>query len=85
MKAVWQKIKSYSDIKFELYNGVAKITINRPKVYNAFRPETNIQMLEAIDICKERNDIDIVVFTGEGEKAFCSGGDQNVKESTDYD
>ena len=53
MKAVWQKIKSYSDIKFELYHGVAKITINRPKVYNAFRPETNIQMLEAIDICKE--------------------------------
>ena len=54
MKAVWEKIKSYSDIKFELYNGVAKITINRPKVYNAFRPETNIQMLEAIDICRER-------------------------------
>ena len=53
MKAVWEKIKSYSDIKFELYNGVAKITINRPKVYNAFRPETNIQMLEAIDICRE--------------------------------
>ena len=63
MKAVWEKIKSYSDIKFELYNGVAKITINRPKVYNAFRPETNIQMLEAIDVCRERNDIDIVVFT----------------------
>ena len=62
MKAVWEKIKSYSDIKFELYNGVAKITINRPKVYNAFRPETNIQMLEAIDVCRERNDIDIVVF-----------------------
>jgi naphthoate synthase len=84
MKAVWEKIKSYSDIKFELYNGVAKITINRPKVYNAFRPETNIQMLEAIDICRERNDIDIVVFTGEGEKAFCSGGDQNVKGSGGY-
>ena len=84
MKAVWEKIKSYSDIKFELYNGVAKITINRPKVYNAFRPETNIQMLEAIDICRERNDIDIVVFTGEGDKAFCSGGDQNVKGSGGY-
>jgi len=84
MKAVWEKIKSYSDIKFELYNGVAKITINRPKVYNAFRPETNIQMLEAIDVCRERNDIDIVVFTGEGEKAFCSGGDQNVKGSGGY-
>ena len=70
MKTAWENIKNYSDIKFEIYNGVAKITINRPKVYNAFRPETNIQMLEAIDICRERNDIDIVVFTGEGDKGF---------------
>ena len=84
MKTAWKNIKNYSDIKFEIYNGVAKITINRPKVYNAFRPETNIQMLEAIDICRERNDIDIVVFTGEGDKAFCSGGDQNVKGSGGY-
>jgi len=84
MKIVWENIKVYSDIKFELYNGVAKITINRPKVYNAFRPETNMQMLEAIDICRERNDIDVVVFTGEGDKAFCSGGDQNVKGSGGY-
>ena len=84
MKVVWENIKTYSDIKFELYRGVAKITINRPSVYNAFRPETNMQMLEAIDICRERNDIDIVVFTGEGDKAFCSGGDQNVKGSGGY-
>ena len=84
MKAVWEKIKDYSDIKFELYNGVAKITINRPKVYNAFRPETNKQMLEAIDVSRERNDIDIVVFTGEGDNAFCSGGDQNVIGSGGY-
>ena len=62
MKIKWNSIKKYSDIKFEFYNGVAKITINRPKVYNAFRPETNIQMLEAIDVCRERNDIDIVIF-----------------------
>ena len=48
----WDNIKKYSDIKFELYNRVAKITINRPKVYNAFRPETNIEMLDAIEICK---------------------------------
>ena len=57
MNIKWDNIKEYSDIKFEFYNGVAKITINRPKLYNAFRPETNIQMLEAIDICKERSDI----------------------------
>ena len=78
-KIKWKNLVDYSDIKFELYKGVAKITINRPEVYNAFRPETNIQMLEAMDTCRERNDIDVVVFTGAGDKAFCSGGDQNVK------
>lgn len=75
----WESLAKYSDIKFELFQGVAKITINRPEVHNAFRPETNIQMLEAMDVCRERTDIDVVVFTGAGEKAFCSGGDQNVK------
>ncbi|MFZ9056648.1 MAG: enoyl-CoA hydratase-related protein, partial [Flavobacteriaceae bacterium] len=79
MKREWKSLANYSDIKFELCNGVAKITINRKQVYNAFRPETNSQMLEAMDVCRERNDIDLVVFTGAGEKAFCSGGDQNVK------
>ncbi|MEE3020152.1 MAG: enoyl-CoA hydratase-related protein, partial [Bacteroidota bacterium] len=54
MKVVWKSIKTYSDILFEHYNGVAKITINRPEVYNAFRPETNTQMLDAIEICRER-------------------------------
>jgi naphthoate synthase len=76
---VWEPLKEYSDILFEIYKGIAKITINRPDVYNAFRPETNNQMLEAMDICRERNDIDVIVFTGMGDKAFCSGGDQNVK------
>ena len=79
MKPVWNPIEIYTDILFEIYNGVAKITINRPKVYNAFRPETNKQMLDAIEICRERDDLDIVLFTGIGDKAFCSGGDQNVK------
>ena len=76
---VWESLADFSDIKFELHEGVAKITINRPKVYNAFRPETNKQMIEAMEVCRERNDIDVVVFTGAGDKAFCSGGDQNVK------
>ena len=76
---VWETITEYSDILFEFHKGIAKITINRPEVYNAFRPETNNQMLEAMDVCRERNDIDIIVFTGMGDKAFCSGGDQNVK------
>jgi naphthoate synthase len=75
----WQTIKEYSDILFEYWEGIAKVTINRPKVYNAFRPETNFQMLEAMDYCREHSEIDVVILTGAGDKAFCSGGDQNVK------
>jgi len=75
----WTTIKEYSDILFEYFEGIAKITINRPEVYNAFRPETNRQMIEAMDISRERQDIAVVVLTGKGDKAFCSGGDQNVK------
>ncbi len=76
---VWTPIKEYQDIRFESFEGIAKITINRPQVYNAFRPETNMEMIDAIDIARERGDIGVVVLTGEGDKAFCSGGDQNVK------
>ncbi len=75
----WETIKDYSDIKFEFFEGIAKVTINRPQVYNAFRPETVMQMLEAFDTCRERADINVVVLTGIGDKAFCSGGDQKVK------
>ncbi len=75
----WSTIKEYTDIKFEFFEGIGKITINRPEVYNAFRPETNMDMLDAMEICRERQDIRVVVFTGIGDKAFCSGGDQNVK------
>lgn len=75
----WTSIKTYTDIKFEFFEGIAKITINRPRVYNAFRPETNMEMLDALEICRERQDVGVVVLTGEGDKAFCSGGDQNVK------
>ena len=80
----WTTIKEYGDIRFELYNGIAKITITRPHVYNAFRPETNMDMLDAMEIAREHQDVRVVVFTGEGEKAFCSGGDQNVKGTGGY-
>lgn len=80
----WEKIKDYEDIIFEYFDGVAKITINRPKVYNAFRPKTNVEMLEAISICRSRSDIRVIVLTGIGNKAFCSGGDQNYKGSGGY-
>ena len=80
----WKKIKEYEDIIFEEMDGIAKITINRPEVYNAFRPKTNMEMLEAFSICRERQDIRVIVLTGAGDKAFCSGGDQNVKGEGGY-
>jgi len=80
----WIKIKDYTDILFEQCGTVAKITINRPEVYNAFRPLTNIEMLDAFKVCRERQDIRTVVLTGAGDKAFCSGGDQNVKGNGGY-
>lgn len=75
----WKPIKEYTDILFEKFESFAKITINRPQVYNAFRPLTNKEMLEAFSICRERSDIRVIILTGAGDKAFCSGGDQNVK------
>lgn len=80
----WTIIKEYEDIKFEFCEGVGKVTINRPRVYNAFRPQTVKEMIDAFDICRERQDIGVVVLTGEGDKAFCSGGDQNVKGRGGY-
>lgn len=76
---IWTPIKTYSDIKFEYFNHIAKVTINRPQVYNAFRPQTIFDLLDAFDHCRENPQIGVVVLTGEGDKAFCSGGDQNVK------
>lgn len=80
----WTTIKEYTDILFEQFEGIAKITINRPEVYNAFRPQTNMEMLDAMTICRERQDIRVVVLTGAGDKAFCSGGDQNYKGHGGY-
>ncbi len=78
-KIEWKTIKEYEDILFQQFEGIAKITINRPQVYNAFRPQTNREMLEAMAYCREASDIGVVVLTGAGDKAFCSGGDQKVK------
>lgn len=81
---IWTKIKDYEDILFEFYQGIAKISINRPKVYNAFRPKTNFEMLDAFNYCKNSSDVKVVVLTGVGDKAFCSGGDQNYKSRGGY-
>ncbi len=80
----WKSIKEYKDILFEQYKGIAKITINRPEVYNAFRPTTNFEMLEAMSICRDRTDIRVIILTGIGDKAFCSGGDQHYKTKGGY-
>lgn len=80
----WETIKKYEDILFEYFQGIAKITINRPKVYNAFRPETIFEMINAIEICQEQKNIEVIIITGIGEKAFCTGGDQNFKDKGGY-
>lgn len=80
----WKKIKDYTDILFDYAEGIAKITINRPEVYNAFRPLTNDEMLDAMRICRDREEIGVIILTGAGDKAFCSGGDQNVKGRGGY-
>ena len=84
MSAAWKTIKAYEEIEFDFYEGVAKITINRPRVHNAFTPQTVSEMLDAMHICRERPDIDVVIITGKGGKAFCSGGDQSVRGEGGY-
>lgn len=81
----WHSVKTYADIKFEKsQDGIAKITINRPEVRNAFRPETVVEMQEAFEICRNDNSIGVVVLTGEGSEAFCSGGDQKIRGDDGY-
>lgn len=84
-KEKWITIKSYEDIKFEkTEDGIGKITINRPRVRNAFRPKTVLEMKEAFEIAREDASIGVVVLTGEGPDAFCSGGDQTVRGDQGY-
>jgi naphthoate synthase len=81
----WKFIKKFHDIKFErTEDGIAKITINRPDVRNAFRPETVMEMQKAFDYCKNEASIGVVILTGEGNEAFCSGGDQRVRGDEGY-
>ena len=81
----WNKISDFEDIRLEkTTDGVAKITINRPEVRNAFRPETVNELLVALDVVREDADVGVVILTGEGDKAFCSGGDQKVRGNAGY-
>jgi len=82
----WKSCGSYTDINFEKSNeGIAKITINRPEVRNAFRPLTVREMRAALNDAREDTKIGVIILTGEGEKAFCSGGDQRIRGAAGYE
>jgi naphthoate synthase len=85
----WKKVKDYQDIIYEKWEGIAKITINRPEVRNAFRPETVNEMFEAFNDAREDPDVGVVLLTGkspavDGKYAFCSGGDQKIRGDQGY-
>jgi naphthoate synthase len=80
----WQPAGEYDDIRYEIAEGIAKITIDRPEVRNAFRPQTVIELSDALDRAREDLDVGVIVLTGEGPLAFCSGGDQRVRGDSGY-
>jgi naphthoate synthase len=82
--ADWQQAGDYEDIRYELSDGIAKITIDRPEVHNAFRPETLIEISDALERAREDTSVGVIVLTGEGPLAFCSGGDQRVRGDSGY-
>src|SRR5687767_6259834 len=80
----WQPVKEYKEILFHKFEGIGRISINRPKVHNAFTPLTVSEMIEAMNLCREDKEIGVILLTGEGGKAFCSGGDQSVRGHGGY-
>jgi naphthoate synthase len=76
--------QKFTDIRYEKWNGVAKITINRPQVRNAFRPLTVKEMMQALEDARHDSEIGVVILTGEGPDAFCSGGDQKIRGDAGY-
>jgi len=89
MIPAWQQVKSYTDIRYEKADGIAKVTINRPEKRNAFRPETIMQMVEAFTDAREDPAVGVVLLTGagphtDGKYAFCAGGDQSVRGPAGY-
>ena len=80
----WQPGGDYEDIRYELCDGIAKITIDRPEVRNAFRPETLVEVSSALERARADTAVGVIVLTGEGPLAFCSGGDQRVRGDTGY-
>jgi naphthoate synthase len=85
MSVTWTPAGEYSDIRYELSgDGIAKITIDRPEVRNAFRPQTVVELSDAFERAREDIEVGVIVLTGEGDEAFCSGGDQRVRGDAGY-
>jgi naphthoate synthase len=80
----WQTAGEYGDIRYETAEGIAKITIDRPEVRNAFRPQTLIEVSAAMELAREDTEVGVIVLTGEGPDAFCAGGDQSIRGDTGY-
>ncbi len=80
----WAKAKQYEDILYEKSDGIAKITINRPHVHNAFTPKTIDEMIDAFYDARHDLNIGVIILTGAGDKAFCSGGDQKIRGKSGY-
>ena len=76
--------EAFSDIIYEVAEGIAKITINRPEVRNAFRPQTLFELQEAFSLARDDDSVGVIIFTGAGTEAFCSGGDINVRGDDGY-
>ena len=80
----WEPLLEFEDIRYEAFDGIAKITICRPEVRNAFRPQTVMEMRKALDDARDNPTIGVIIFTGEGKDAFCSGGDQRIRGDAGY-
>ena len=84
MGFTWVTEKEYEDIRYESFEGIAKITMNRPEVHNAFRPKTVEELIDAFSRARDNAKIGVIILTGAGDKAFCSGGDQKVRGHGGY-
>ena len=80
----WESHGDYTDIRYETIAGIAKISINRPEVRNAFRPTTLFELSEAFELARDDAEIGAIIVTGEGDLAFCSGGDQKIRGDAGY-
>lgn len=80
----WQTAATFEDILYHKAEGIAKVTINRPEVHNAFRPQTVMELIRAFADAREDPEIGVVILTGQGSEAFCSGGDQRVRGEAGY-